>query len=670
MLSGGRPFDKWMKHGMRHNDQITQLGRRLAGFCRVLLWGEMGVGKSTLALELSRWLSRYRGGGQILALDPGSPPFGVPGALNRGWWHDDVFVCAGHQALCTLNAARFRLPLVLTARKLLVDALGGGEDTPLVIDPPGVVRGVGGAELLVALATALEVDAVVVLSREGTAHPLTQELDWLPVQVLRVSAAPEARRPSRTARGDYRTTLWDRYLADSAQETFLLDNLPVLGTPPPLYLPEAWIGRQAALLDAEGLTLKMGEVVRLTGPRLTLRLPTGSSAAPAGLLIRDAGRNARGRLETIPSVHSMAPANSAPAEMIPPVIAAESGNAPVHCRVGPAWATLVGGVFGDPLVHVRLRNQKQSFFFDLGDPARLAARTAHQVRAVCLSHAHMDHIGGFVWFLRARIGPFGPCRIFGPAETITRIENFLGAITWDRIDANAPVFDVCEFDGTALKRARLQPGSGRIDLSMLPVEDGILLSENNLIIKAVVCDHKIPSVAYALIFRMEISVRKERLAACGLAPGPWLGRLKQCIAAETPQVEIDLPDGTRRSAGELARDLTLICPGKKLVYAADMADSPPNREKLIDLARSAHTLFCETAFTVAHADKAGATQHLTTLAAVDIARKAGVERLVPFHFSKRYEDDPAKVYEEILAAAGPVKIVGRFDPVLPSRLPR
>ena len=321
----------------------------------------------------------------------------------------------------------------------------------------------------------------------------------------------------------------------------------------------------------------------------------------------------------------------------------------------------MGGVFGDPLVHVRLRNQKRSFFFDLGDPARLAARTAHQVSAVCLSHAHMDHIGGFIWFLRSRIGPFGPCRIFGPAETITRIENFLGAISWDRIEANAPVFEVCEFDGALLKRARLQPGSERIDLPMLHVEDGNLLSEDNLSIKAVVCDHKIPSVAYALIFPMEISVRKERLATCGLAPGPWIGRLKQCIVAEAPQLKIDLPDGNSRSAGELARELTLIRPGKKLVYAADMADSHQNREKIIDLSRSAHTLFCETAFTVAHADKAGATQHLTTLAAVDIARKAGVERLVPFHFSKRYEDDPAKVYEEILAAAGPVKIVGHLS---------
>lgn len=645
---------------MWRSDEIKNLANRLKGFKRVLLWGEMGTGKSTLAVNLTRLRCRQEGCGQVLALDPGTPPFGIPGALSRGWWEGDELKWADCRALCSLDAARFRLPLVQAAGRLLADAEAADNTGPLVIDPPGVVRGVAGAELLVAIITALQVDAVVAVHREDATFPLAQELAWLPVHHIALPAAPEARRPARGARSQHRTLLWDRYLAQSAQKTYALDRLPVLGTPPPRHLPDAWAGRQTALLDASGRTLGMGEVVDLAGMRLTLRLPRRTHAAPAALLIRDAGRNSRGMLETVAHVHPLPGPRNEPPEMIPPIIAPNSGNAPVFSRVGSAWATLVGGVFGDPLLHVRLRNQRRSFLFDLGDPARLAARTAHQVRAVCLSHAHMDHIGGFLWFLRSRIGSFGPCKIFGPAETIARIENFLGAITWDRIEDNAPVFEVCEFDGARLKRARLQPGSPKVVLPELPVEEGVLLAEENLSIKAAVCDHKIPSMAYALVFRMEVSVRKDRLAACGLVPGPWLGRLKQCMAAQTPQVEIDLPDGTRRSVAELAQELTIIRPGKKMVYAADMADTPDNREKIIELARASHTLFCETAFTLAHKDKAVATQHLTTLAAVQIARRAGVERLVPFHFSKRYEEDPGAVYAEILAAAGPVKVIGHY----------
>jgi ribonuclease Z len=647
-------------HSMWRSDEIKDLACQLKGCKRVLLWGDMGTGKSTLALELTRLLGREDGHGQVLALDPGTPPFGVPGALSRGWWDAAELKWADGRALCTLDAARFRLPLVQAAGMLLADAEAADNTGPFIIDPPGVVRGVAGAELLVALVTALQVDAMVVLHREGTTLALAPELNWLQVHLVMLPAAPEARRPAKGARAEHRTLLWDRYLAQGTQKTFMLEHMPVLGTPPPHHLPATWTGRQAALLDASGRTLVMGEVTGLSGTQLTLRLPLGTHTALAALLIRDAGRTSRGLLETVAHVHPLPRAQSEPPEMIPPIIVPDTGHAPVFSRVGPAWATLVGGVFGDPLVHVRLRNQSRSFLFDLGDPARLAARTAHQVSAVCLSHAHLDHIGGFLWFLRSRIGSFGPCKIFGPAETITRIENFLGAITWDRIEDNAPVFEVCEFDGDRLKRARLQPGSPKVVLPSLPAEDGVLLEEDNLSIKAVVCDHKIPSLAYALAFHMEISVRKDRLAACGLVPGPWLGRLKQSIAARTPQAEIGLPDGARRSAGALAQELTIIRPGKKLVYAADMADTPANREKVVALARAAHTLFCETAFTLAHRDKAGATQHLTTLAAADIARRAGVERLVPFHFSKRYEEDPGAVYAEILAAAGPVKVIGHY----------
>jgi ribonuclease BN (tRNA processing enzyme) len=328
--------------------------------------------------------------------------------------------------------------------------------------------------------------------------------------------------------------------------------------------------------------------------------------------------------------------------------------------VGPAWAVLVGGVFGDPLLHVRIRNLKQSFLFDLGDPARLHAKVAHQVRTVFLSHAHVDHIGGFLWFLRSRIGHSVPCGIFGPADTISRIENFVDAVTWDRIGDDGPVFEVCEIGERALRRARLQPGKKRIDLPEQTVRDGTILSSENFHVKAAVCDHGIPSVAYALVFYDQAGVKKDELEATGLPPGPWLGRLKEAVVSDNTETEIQLPDGTKKTAKKLVKRLIEVHPGKKLVYAADMADTAENREKLTALARSAHTLFCETAFSSADKAKADATQHLTAGAAVEIARAALVERLVPFHFSKRYENEPWTIYEEIRKAAGPVEIVGEL----------
>jgi ribonuclease BN (tRNA processing enzyme) len=74
------------------------------------------------------------------------------------------------------------------------------------------------------------------------------------------------------------------------------------------------------------------------------------------------------------------------------------------------------------------------------------------------------------------------------------------------------------------------------------------------------------------------------------------------------------------------------------------------------LVHNAHTLFCEATFREADADHAERTAHLTTRACAEIAEAAGVARLVPFHFSRRYEKDPAAVYAEIAASCRAVVI--------------
>jgi ribonuclease BN (tRNA processing enzyme) len=68
---------------------------------------------------------------------------------------------------------------------------------------------------------------------------------------------------------------------------------------------------------------------------------------------------------------------------------------------------------------------------------------------------------------------------------------------------------------------------------------------------------------------------------------------------------------------------------------------------LIALAKHAHTFFCEATFTEAETEQASRTGHLTTRACGEIATAADVGRLLPFHFSRRYENNPQPIYEEI-----------------------
>jgi ribonuclease BN (tRNA processing enzyme) len=206
-----------------------------------------------------------------------------------------------------------------------------------------------------------------------------------------------------------------------------------------------------------------------------------------------------------------------------------------------------------------------------------------------------------------------------------------------------------EFHADRLKRFHLQAGYTETQvLDEVEVVEGVLLDEAGYRIRGTTLDHHgTPVMAYAFEPDKQLNIRKDRLKARELEPGPWLNELKQQLLSENETALIQLPDGSETSAGALADELVLITPGKKFVYATDLADTADNRQRLIKFAHHAHTFFCEAAFIEADADHASRNGHLTTRACGEIATDAGVSRLVPFHFSRRYADNPQQLYDEI-----------------------
>ncbi|GGX85246.1 hypothetical protein GCM10007160_10750 [Litchfieldella qijiaojingensis] len=620
---------------------------------RVLLAGAPGSGKSTLAARIAATLEALGRSCHCLSTDPGSPAFGPPGAASLGYWHQGQWELQHLEALSTLDAARFRLPLTEAVRRLASASHGW----PLLIDPPGVVRGTAGAELLPALADASAAQALVVLAPPGVAPPLAEECRALGLATLHLDADPQAHYPGRLTRAQHRTAIWEAYLEDGVEQSLDLATLAVLGTPPPRSAPEAWRGRQIGLLDAARNTLALGEVLALDGTRLRIRaaLPTRPVRAVA---IRDAQRNQDGQLTTArqhrePVEH----------ERPPPELVASSrrltGNGGPHpvIRLGMAIATLVNGVYGDPALHLRLRHQRRSLLFDLGDVGRLPARLAHQISDVFISHAHFDHVAGFLWLLRSRIGEFPPCRLYGPPGLAQHLAGMVRGVLWDRVGNKAPRFEVGELHGERLRRYRIAAGQANpTPLPSQPVIDGILRQEPWFRVRAVTLDHGTPVLAFAFEPCTQVNVRKERLIAHGWPPGPWLGELKHKVLTEEPDAMIALPDGSTARVDTLAEKLLLMQPGLRLVYATDLGDTPDNRRRLIDLAREAHTLICEAPFRQCQADQATNTGHLTARACGEIAAAARVERLIPFHFSRRHSNDLQALYAEIRAACPRVTI--------------
>ena len=369
------------------------------------------------------------------------------------------------------------------------------------------------------------------------------------------------------------------------------------------------------------------------------------------LLVRDAQRGVGKLLETAKPFAAAEVRNMPSPDVRPYAVSGYVGGPRPVVRSGPATAILVNGIFGDPLLHVRLRHHKRSLLFDLGEPGRLPARIAHQVSDVFISHAHMDHIGGFLWLLRSRIGALPTCRLYGPPGLADNIAGMIRGVLWDRIGDRGPRFLVAELHGDRLARFRLQAGrNGCEPMDEAPAPEGIVLDDFGFCVRATTLDHGTPVLAFAFEPAQQINIRKERLVARGLSVGPWLSLLKQRILAGDRESTIALPDGTEQASGKLADDLTLIKPGEKLVYATDLADTPGNRERLITLARCAHTFFCEATFSEADAEQARRTGHLTARASGEIATAADVQRFIPFHFSRRYEKAPEILYREVTVA--------------------
>jgi ribonuclease BN (tRNA processing enzyme) len=518
----------------------------------------------------------------------------------------------------------------------------------LLLDAPGVVRGVAGAELLRALIDAAHIDLLLAMHREEQSPPLLHESASLGVELVNIRAAEAAKRPAKQQRARWRTGLWDQYLETAVEHRLSLPDLQLLGTPP-RQAAEAWIGKQVGFLKA-GLTVAMGEVVKLENDSLRVRMPADHRPT-ASLLVRDATRDAEGLLITSKPFADRSVHYTPPPDLLPELAGQGNGGDRPVVHVATALGILVNGVFGDPLLHLRLRHQRRSLLFDLGEGSRLPARIAHQVSDVFISHAHVDHICGFLWLLRSRIGESGVCRLYGPPGLAANIAGLISGIHWDRIGERGPRFQVVELDQGRLRSYRLQAGrEGFTETGETSVvQEGVLLSEPAFQVRAVTLDHGTPVLAYAYEPSKQINVRKERLEQRRLTPGPWLNELKRRLYAGEKTARILLPDGREEPVAALAADLTRVSEARRLVYATDFADTPDNRVKLMHLAQGAHTLFCEATFLQQDQAQAIRTGHLTTRACGEIANQARVRYLVPFHFSRRYEAQPWRVYQEIAA---------------------
>ncbi len=326
-------------------------------------------------------------------------------------------------------------------------------------------------------------------------------------------------------------------------------------------------------------------------------------------------------------------------------------------------AALVNDEFGDPGVYVGLRFAKRALLVDMGDLGRLAPRQLLRVSYELVSHAHMDHFFGFDRLLLICLGRERRLDLFGPPGFIDRVEHKLAAYTWNLIAGNETDFVIgaAEVHGDALAVAaefHTRDAFRRSAVAAPALAKGIVAEDEDFRIRTVTLDHRTPCLAFALEQRLRINVWKDRLHRLGLPVGPWLNDLKAAVRRdepdETPFLVSWVEAGCRHERmvllGDLRSEVLRLAPGQKLAYVTDASYSTANAERIIELAQNADELFIETPFLDEDGDIAARKFHLTAGQAGSLARRAGVKKVVPFHFSPRYVGREREIREEVQRA--------------------
>ncbi len=315
---------------------------------------------------------------------------------------------------------------------------------------------------------------------------------------------------------------------------------------------------------------------------------------------------------------------------------------------------LVNGAFGDPALYVRLAHRGQALLFDCGDLHALSTRELLKLRAVFISHGHIDHVVGFDTLLRAFLCQNAELLVCGPPGLADQIAGRLSGYTWNLVEGFGFVLTVREWGAPAGRQVRFRAANAfkAEEEGHWGCPDGLLYQNPACRVRGIPLDHGgIVSLAFVLEEPLHVAIHKDALERWGYRPGPWLTRFKDRLRhpeSEAAAIEVPLVDGGTAwlSLPELAERIAHCERGMKIGYVTDAAPTPGNLRRIVRLAADAHLLAIEAVFSHRELERARERSHLTACLAGCLARRAGASRLLVFHHSPRYLDTPALLEDE------------------------
>jgi ribonuclease Z len=252
----------------------------------------------------------------------------------------------------------------------------------------------------------------------------------------------------------------------------------------------------------------------------------------------------------------------------------------------------------------------ESLLFDCGEGTQrqmMRYGASFGFTDVFFSHFHADHFLGLIGLVRT-LGLQGreePMRLHGPKGA----KRVLGAAL-----------------GLGVER-------GGFAIEVVEVEPGSAVERKDYAIRAFAVEHGGGALGYALVEQDRLGrFHPEKAAELGVPEGPLWGQLQRGRP-------VTLEDGRTVDPAAIVGPPR---PGRKLVISGDTRPCAAT----IEAAQGADLLVHEATFGEEEAARALETQHATAKEAAQVARMAGVRRLVLTHLSARYSRDPSPLLDE------------------------
>ncbi|MCD4653485.1 hypothetical protein K8T06_06080, partial [bacterium] len=277
----------------------------------------------------------------------------------------------------------------------------------------------------------------------------------------------------------------------------------------------------------------------------------------------------------------------------------------------------------DPFLLIEFDNDTSALLFDCGVRVWGKVRTILKVKHLFITHAHIDHLIGFDHIIRSLLGENKTLHIHGPEGIRDRLGAKLQGYDWDRSADQELILEINEYaSGQVISQKHAC--NNRFRLSGSPIVkswQGPIVEEKKFSVWAIPVDHGgSPCNSYVMVEKDQIRIDKESMDRMGVKPGPWVGKMLRAYESdELSEIEIDTGESGRMNGVLLASELVRIQRGRTVVYITDTVYRNEWINALVEVAKGADLIACESTFLEEDTALAGKYHHLTSVQAAKIA---------------------------------------------------